>query len=109
MSHVLVAAISTVFFYAATMSGCTTEKRVYENSGGSGGEGGSEQASSSSGVGGSGGTTVVPEDCLDGVDNDADGNADCADTDCAPDFQCVEMPPSGYEGSDVRPTAHRGA
>jgi hypothetical protein len=56
--------------------------------------GGSSSGGSSSGGSGGGG----PEDCLDGVDNDGDGDADCADSECKPDFQCVTAVPSGYKG-----------
>lgn len=54
-----------------------------------------------SGGGGQGGAAPGVEDCLDGVDNDGDGVADCADTeDCAPaDFACVDAPPDGWTGN----------
>jgi len=32
----------------------------------------------------------VPEDCFDGVDNDADGATDCADSDCSAEAVCQE-------------------
>ena len=39
-----------------------------------------------------------PEDCLDGIDNDGDGDPDCADSDCNSGFQCVPTVPSNWEG-----------
>ncbi|MRG96799.1 hypothetical protein [Polyangium spumosum] len=53
-------------------------------SGGAGGQGG--------GQGGSGAGMTGGEDCLDGADNDGDGDADCADADCTEGFSCVEAP-----------------
>ncbi|MEZ4239045.1 MAG: M4 family metallopeptidase [Myxococcota bacterium] len=35
------------------------------------------------------GATALPEVCNDGVDNDGDGDIDCADTDCAADPVCT--------------------
>lgn len=37
-----------------------------------------------------GGPKADPEDCLDGVDNDADGRVDCEDADCAQALHCFE-------------------
>ena len=44
------------------------------------------------GGGGTDGPTGTPdvEDCTDGVDNDGDGDADCADSDCASEASCIE-------------------
>ena len=40
----------------------------------------------------------VPEsNCLDGIDNNGDGLADCADPTCAAIVECVPTPPSGGE------------
>jgi hypothetical protein len=37
----------------------------------------------------------VPEsDCLDGVDNNGDGLADCADPTCTAGYECVQAPPA---------------
>src|SRR5690242_19365091 len=42
------------------------------------------------GAGGQGGATPLPEDCLNGVDDDLDGLVDCEDdADCAPLVECV--------------------
>lgn len=53
-------------------------------------------------TGGAGGTTsstaTLAEDCLDGVDNDGDGDIDCADAECVPGFECVPVAPSGWMG-----------
>ncbi len=38
------------------------------------------------------------EDCTDGVDNDSDGKADCADTDCTVGFACHNPVPDGWTG-----------
>jgi hypothetical protein len=37
-------------------------------------------------------------DCLDGIDNDNDGQTDCADPDCAAGYECVERAPASAEG-----------
>jgi len=58
--------------------------------GGQGGSGGQTSSSSSSGG------PVDPEDCLDGLDNDKDGNIDCADSDCTVGFTCTDEPPQGW-------------
>lgn len=49
---------------------------------------------------GAGGLCVrPPEDCMNGVDDDGDGQVDCADTDCqAAGFMCVPTVPSGFTG-----------
>lgn len=39
------------------------------------------------------------ENCLNGLDDDKDGQVDCADSDCAsPAFQCVAAIPIGWQG-----------
>lgn len=38
------------------------------------------------------------ENCLDGLDNDGDGLADCADPDCGAGYECVDDAPAGWEG-----------
>jgi len=48
------------------------------------------------GQGGSGASGA--EDCLDGDDNDGDGNADCADTDCNAGYECVDEAPAEWGG-----------
>lgn len=49
---------------------------------------------------GAGGLCVrPPEDCMNGVDDDGDGQADCADTDCqTAGFMCVPTVPAGFAG-----------
>jgi hypothetical protein len=48
---------------------------------------------------GAGGLCVrPPENCMNGVDDDGDGQADCADTDCQPGFTCVPAAPAGFTG-----------
>jgi len=75
-----------------------------------GGEGGSGAATGGGGIGGIGGTGGVggagaqggtggappAEDCLDGIDNDEDGDVDCKDTDCQPGFECAPALPVGW-------------
>jgi hypothetical protein len=49
-----------------------------------------------------------PENCDDGIDNDCNGVADCADPACNPTHQCVAAPPAGFDltaVSDVRTVA----
>lgn len=51
-----------------------------------------QTSSSSSSSSGSG----MPEDCLDGLDNDLDGAIDCADSDCTTGFTCTDEAPTGW-------------
>jgi len=60
--------------------------------GGSAGQSTSSSSSSSSSSSGSG----MPEDCLDGLDNDLDGDIDCADSDCTTGFTCTDEAPTGW-------------
>src|SRR5262249_19072457 len=66
--------------------------------GGNAGTAGQGGTSTTTSVGGGGTSTGQTEDCPDGVDNDGDGDADCADSDCKPDYQCVPSVPNGWEG-----------
>ncbi len=67
-------------------------------SGGQAGAGGGQggQGGSGGGQGGSGAGMTGVEECLDGKDNDGDGDADCADDDCTAGFTCVEEAPAGW-------------
>lgn len=47
---------------------------------------------------GMGGGGPREDDCLDGIDNDGDGDIDCADTNCRPDFECAVAPLDGWTG-----------
>src|SRR4051812_19027561 len=47
---------------------------------------------------GMGGGGPREDDCLDGIDNDGDGDIDCADTNCRPDFECAVAPLAGWTG-----------
>jgi len=60
---------------------------------GGGGEAGSSSSSSSSGTGGS-----SAEDCLNSSDDDNNGLIDCQDPACQTDYECVPIPPAGWEG-----------
>lgn len=72
------------------------------------GQGGSSNASSSGQVGGGGSSgqsssssssssgSAMPEDCLDGLDNDLDGDVDCADAECTTGFVCTDEAPTGW-------------
>src|SRR5262245_29388782 len=55
--------------------------------GSSGGAGSASSSSSSSGA----------ENCQNGLDDDGDGNIDCADPKC-PGFQCATAAPAGWSG-----------
>ena len=39
---------------------------------------------------------ALVEVCSNGVDDDGDGQADCADSDCVPEVVCVPSPPAGW-------------
>jgi hypothetical protein len=43
-------------------------------------------------------TSTGPERCENDLDDDGDGLVDCADPDCAPDYECVDTPPKDWEG-----------
>jgi len=62
---------------------------------GSGGQGGATTSTSSSSSGTGGGATG--EDCLNGVDDDNDGDVDCADTECSVGYTCATAP-GGWNG-----------
>ncbi|MDC3953187.1 hypothetical protein KEG38_05000 [Polyangium jinanense] len=64
--------------------------------GGSGGQGGGGQGGGGGGQGGAGAGMSGSEDCLDGADNDGDGDVDCADADCTEGFTCVDEAPAGW-------------
>lgn len=73
-------------------TGGTTTTTTTTAAGGSGGSGGTGASTSS---------MMGTEDCLDGVDNDGDGDIDCADTaDCA-GYACVTVPPGGWQGPGI--------
>jgi len=69
-------------------------------SGGPGGSAGSEHAGSSgasgnAGNGGASGSAGSFENCTNGIDDDRDGNVDCADSDCVVGFSCAPPTPGG--------------
>lgn len=65
---------------------------------GSGGDVTTGTGGSTTSTGGSTMTGTGVEDCLDGADNDGDGDTDCADSECSPDFECVPPVPAGWQG-----------
>jgi hypothetical protein len=86
-------------------SGCLTLGGVDEATGGQTGQTGGTTATGgtfpgsggtstggAAGVGGSAGS----ENCLNGIDDDGDSLVDCADSDCSPGFECVDVP-SGWK------------
>jgi hypothetical protein len=96
-------------FASATAGGCFYPDYTFtdrEPSGGGGAssastaDGGDGAGASTSSAGGSanngGGGSPPLEDCLDGIDNDDDGNVDCEDPKCAPDYECVVEIPVGW-------------
>jgi hypothetical protein len=62
---------------------------------GAGGSGGTPETIGGMGTGGMGGNPP-DEDCFTPGDEDGDGMADCADTDCEPDVECVDAIPVGW-------------
>jgi len=76
------------------------------STGGATGTGGMPTTSSTGGAGGTGGmpttttTTGMPtENCTNGVDDDGDGDADCADADCTMGgYVCLDKLPNGWAG-----------
>jgi hypothetical protein len=70
------------------------------SAGGAAGAGGNPSTGGATGEGGSAGTggAAVTEDCFDGIDNNSDGMADCADSQCAGVVVCAELPPDGWSG-----------
>jgi len=64
------------------------------NSGVSGGFG-TSGATGQAGNNGASGSTSSGENCTNGIDDDHDGAADCADTDCVAGFMCAPPTPGG--------------
>ncbi|MDC0749180.1 hypothetical protein [Polyangium mundeleinium] len=84
-------------------------------SAGAGGQaGGGGQGGNGGGQGGAGAGMTGSEDCLDGKDNDDDGDVDCEDDDCTAGFTCVDEAPSGWsyawtaEGDTPPPSCGNG-
>lgn len=55
------------------------------------GTGGAPSSSASTGSGG-----ATEANCLDGLDDDGDGHADCADSDCQAGYECVPAPAQNF-------------
>ena len=72
---------------------------------GGGGAGGTSTGGSSAGGSSTGGSEAGVGDagqeinCLNGLDDDGDGQVDCADDDCKTLYECVAAPPAGWEGT----------
>jgi len=68
-------------------------------SGGTGASGSAGTGASSSGGAsgqlGNGGASSGIENCTNGIDDDRDGNIDCADTDCIVGYSCAPPTPGG--------------
>ncbi|MFO0659901.1 MAG: hypothetical protein U0165_08740 [Polyangiaceae bacterium] len=79
-------------------SGGTSGTGGTAGGGGTAGTGGTSGSSGTSGTGGTGGS-LGPEDCFNGVDDNGDNLADCADPQCTPATTCVTTAlPSGWSG-----------
>ena len=67
------------------------------NAGSLGGLGGIMNTGGTAALGGAG--TGPGENCLNGKDDDSDGDVDCADSDCsAAGYSCVAAPPANWQG-----------
>ncbi len=88
-------------FVALGVAGCGALLGVsdYEGSGATGSGTGGQSAAATAATGQAGAAPGV-EVCSNGVDDDGDGAADCADPDCQPGYQCAPAvdPVSGYQG-----------
>lgn len=80
---------------ALGLSACFFPDYTFKNQGGGGSTSSVTTSSSSSGTGGMGGSGPK-EDCFDGVDDDDNGLADCADPACTPVTECVGTIPVGW-------------
>lgn len=86
---------------AASVIGCGSEPSCEDlancafptGSSTSSSSGSSGQTSSS---GGSSGTIGGPENCTNGLDDDNDGNIDCADAECSDKYICLPPIPAGF-------------
>lgn len=90
----------TIFLLPFLLAACTLDTYGSIPSGtnpGSGGSGASGGAGGTGGAGGSGGGQTGTEDCTNGIDDDGDGDADCADSDCNAGYVCVPTTPAGWE------------
>ena len=91
---------ATTSFGAACVAGCFSQFGEWrDGGGGDDGAGGSTGETTTSETSSSS-TCPTPtgvEDCLDGCDNDGDGDIDCADSDCA-EYLCVGAFPTGWDG-----------
>ena len=76
---------------------------AHSSSGGSTAAGGTFPGSGSTGGSGTGGGSGS-ENCLNGIDDDGDNAIDCADPDCMPNYECVDLP-SGWEAKLTTTTA----
>ena len=86
-----------------TATGTTTSSTTTSSAGGAGGAGGGVGGTGGvggvGGIGGAGGAGGGPlEDCLNGQDDDGDGDEDCADNDCTAGFSCVPNVPAAWDG-----------
>jgi hypothetical protein len=78
-----------------TLPGCPALDWDFEGAGGGAGNGG-EAGSGGGGVGGQGEGGGNTEDCVNGVDDDADAKADCMDDECGLLYECAPAVPIGW-------------
>ncbi len=94
---------------AVLLAGCATVLGVedvdYVDAGGPAEDGGS--ADSSAVDGSRDGARCVPENCLDGIDNDCNGKIDCQDEACAA-FACAAAVPAGWQPAALTLTLDAG-
>ncbi len=81
---------------ALGLSACFFPDYTFKNQGGGGATSSSSASSTGSGGMGGGGGMGPVEDCFNGVDDDQNGLADCADPACTPVTECVGAIPVGW-------------
>jgi len=91
----LVRALPLGALLGASFTGCFFPDYTFPGGGGGATSTVTSTTGTTSSTGGSGGS-APKEDCFNGIDDDADGLADCADPDCAPDTECVGPIPVGW-------------
>jgi hypothetical protein len=96
--------LATACALAASTFACSTDPTFSEASGGAGASAGAGSVGTATGGGAatSTGSGSGAEDCTNGVDDDGDGDVDCADSDCTgAGFSCAPVIPPGWSGPAV--------